>query len=207
MAGGLIMGGFLVALGTLLDELTVTAAPAVTRLAFVAGMLLGLVHGSVLGVLGRPDDMPRREAMASALAGALWAIPAALIALYVTLWLSITRWAFVVEQPFLIAGVLLSWLFGLAVLLWFGRELLRAGRAALRRWPERRRGTVVIGFTFVALLVTLVATRPTIWWTDERVSAAGAALLAFGITVWAMMPLEVLVLRLFRRRARAHAKA
>jgi len=201
LAGGLIMGGFLVALSTLVDELAVTAGPEVTRLAFAAGLLLGLVHGSVLGVLGRPDDMSRREAMASALAGAMWAVPLALIAFYLTLWLSVTRWAFVVAQPFLIAGVLLSWIFGLAIVLWFGRELGRAVRFAVRRWPERRSGGAIIALTFVALLVALVALRPEIWWTDERVSAAGAVLLAFGITVWAAIPLEVLALRLIRHRA------
>jgi hypothetical protein len=200
VAGGLLLGGYLVALGTLARELAVTGAPAVTLIAFVGGSLLGLVHGAVLGVIGRPDGMSRQDAVADVLTGALWVVPIALASLVVTLWLSITRWAFVVRQPFLIAGVILSWLVGLAALVWFARELWGTARTAVRRWPERRRGAALIGATFIALLAILVATRPEIWWTDERVSIAGAAVLAFGITVWAALPLEVLALHLMRRR-------
>jgi hypothetical protein len=197
VAGGLTLGGFLVAAATFSNELAVTAAPQVTQIAFAAGVILGWVHGSVLGYLGRPDGMRPREGTASVIAGAIWSVPAVLAAYFVTLWLSMTRWSFVVEQPFLIAGVILSWILGVSVCAWFAQELLRTARTAMKRWPERRYGVAAIFATFVVLLVILVARQPELWWTEERVSVAGAVILAFGITVWAALPLEVWLLHRF----------
>ena len=54
LGGGLLLGGFLVALATLFEQRVVTGASEVAPIAFTIGTLLGLVHGSVLGYLGRP---------------------------------------------------------------------------------------------------------------------------------------------------------
>jgi hypothetical protein len=201
MAGGILLGGFLIAVATLFDELAVAAAPEVTQIAFAAGTVLGFVHGSVIAVLGRPSDMPKRDALASVMAGALWSIPAVFVGFFITLWLSMTRYAFVARQPLLITGVLVSWLVGVVVCGWFFVQLWRAAKNAIGRWPERAWGTALILLTFVALYALLALKRPEIWWTSERMSAAGAAIFAFGITIWAALPLEVLLLHAIRRKA------
>ncbi len=199
MAGGIVLGGFLVALPAMINPLVVTAGADVTQFMFLAGTLLGLLHGSVLGVLGRSADMSRRRAAAAAIAGLIWAIPAVLVSFMITLWISISRWAIAVHQPFLIGGAALGWVAGAVVCGWCAREAWRAVSNAVQRWPERRWGAVLGITTFTVLLVALVIIRPEIWWTNARVSAAGAALLALGITIWAALPVEVVLLHLAMR--------
>jgi hypothetical protein len=203
MTGGLFFGGFLVALPTLLDRTLVPTVPAITQILFVFGSALGLVHGSLLGYLGRPNGMTRAQAVASLIAGLLWAVPCIAISFWITLWISISRWSLESGTPILIAGVGFAWLVAIAISAWCTREIWHATGTAVGRWQDRRLGTLLAALTFAVMAVLFVARRPEIWWSDVQVSLVGALVLALGLTLWAALPLEVLALHLFHRHRAA----
>jgi hypothetical protein len=199
MTGGLFFGGFLVALPTLLDRTLVPTVQAITQVLFVFGVLLGLLHGSLLGYLGRPSDMTRRRAIGSVIAGALWAVPCLAISYWITLWISISRWSLESGTPILIGGVGFAWLVAFAISAWCTREVWRATGNAVGRWQDRRLGTLLAALTFAVMAVLFIARRPEIWWSDVQVSLVGAIVLALGLTLWAALPIEVLLLHVFHR--------
>jgi len=71
--------------------------------------------------------------------------------------------------------------------------------AAWQRWPDLRIASIVISVVFAVLATVFVTSHPQIWWTDVRVTGAGALILALGATIWIALPVVVAGLSLMHR--------
>lgn len=198
VAGGVALGGFAVALLTLTGRLSGSGLFLSSGALFIVGALLGLAHGGVLGYLGRPSDGSSREAARSVAKGALYALPGLAVASVVAGWIAMTVVGQYTGQIAVMTLVGLAWVAGAVVLGVAGWQGLRALRNAYARWPERRVGTVLVGATFAALLVTFLADRPEIWGIDIRLTETGAVLLAAALAIWVVGPLVTAALRTLR---------
>lgn len=199
MAGGIGLGGFLVAAMTLAGRLSGHALFLTSSGLFVVGAVLGLLHGAVLGYLGRTLDTPRAEALRGLVLSALYAVPGLAVAWLIAVWLGMSMVASYIGQVGPWIGVGAAWAAGFAVAAtaaWYGA---RALRNAYARWPERRLGTALTAAVFAALLVTFLADRPELWGLRVRLTDTGAVLLAATATLWLAGPLVTLALRLVKR--------
>jgi hypothetical protein len=195
MAGGVGFGGFFVALLLLMGQVSATFAPQLTAIFFVGGAAAGLVHGALLGYVGRESCRSRATTVAALVAGLPWVLPALMASWVVATWITLISALSSAPGALRVAGVALGWLAGAAMCAWAGMEGLGALRRAYTRWPEYRVGTLITGGVFVALAVIFVTERPELWFTDVRVTGIGAVILALGATVWIGLPATVLVLR------------
>ncbi len=199
MAGGIATGGVLVAALTLTGHLSGHALFLSATALFILGALLGLIHGAALGYFGRPaNTSPRTAARQLVLAG-LYAVPGLAVAWLVSVWVAMTLIAYYTGKIGALVGVGLGWVAAGAILATAVVTALRATRNALARWPERRAGTLLVGGTFAALLVTFLASRPELWGLRLRVTETGAVLLAVFLTIWVAGPIITLALRLARQ--------
>jgi hypothetical protein len=173
--------------------------PFTASLFFLVGAVGGLVHGSLVGIAGRPASVPLAQAFRSIQRSTLWAIPGLALAWLLALWTSMTATAVESMTPWMLVGVGAAWLMTLAVSVWALLEAQTGLTYAMERWPERRPGRVLVGLTFVTLLVAFVGLRPEIWFTDLRPSALGAVFLAMGATLWIALPVLVFLLHVVHR--------
>lgn len=199
MAGGVGFGGVLVAVLVLMGQVSVSFAPQLTAIFFVAGALAGLVHGALLGYVGREPCRTRGTTVAALLAGLPWVVPALVLSWVVSTWITLVSALSSSPTAFRIAGVVAGWLAGAAICGWAAVEGVGAVRRVYTRWPEYRMGTLITAGLFLVLAVLFVAERPEIWFTDVRVTGMGAVILALGATVWIGLPTIVLVLRVVTR--------
>lgn len=199
MAGGVALGGVLVALMTLAGQLSGYGLFMTSTGLFVIGAAIGLAHGGILGWLGRPDEVTGREAGADLLLAFLYCAPALAVAWLATVWIAMTMpAAFMASRgPLVVAAV--GWGMGGAILSASAITGLRALKRAYSRWPERAAGTVVVAATFGALLMTFLANRPEVWGLRVRVTEIGGVLLAGIISIWLVGPFVTLALRLLRQ--------
>lgn len=198
-AGGIAVGGLLVALMTLSGRLSGHGVFMTSSGLFVVGALLGLVHGLVLGFLGRPAGMTRQRAVRDLGLGVVYTAIALPFAWIVAIWMALTLAASYTGNAAPLVGVALGWLAGVTVVALAAVAGWRALRNAYARWPERRLGTLLVGSTFAALLVLFLADRPEIWGLRLRVTETGAVLLAALATLWLAGPMITLALRLTER--------
>jgi hypothetical protein len=198
MAGGLLLGGMLVALMTLSGRLSGHGIFMTATGLFVVGALLGALHGAVLGIVGRPAGMDRREALGALARAALYAVPGATVAWLLTVWVAMSAVAAYLDRigPKALVGA--AWIGGLILLAVAAVQGARALRNAYARWPQRRLGTVVVAGSFAALLVVFLADRPVLWLLRLRVTEVGAVLLAAAVTIWIVGPMVTVALRLVR---------
>jgi hypothetical protein len=194
VAGGVAAGGFLLILSTAMGSGSGAGIPITSTALFAVGAVAGFVHGAILGLASRPPGVSHASSVRGLEWAALWAIPALLVAWVATLWLAMTTVALTTGRFSILLGAAIGWIFGLGALAWAAVEGRSALGHALRRWPERRAGSVLVSLTFATLLVAFVATRPEIWWTDLQVSGFGAVLLALGATFWIVIPVVIVVL-------------
>lgn len=199
MAGGIGLGGFLVAAMTLAGRLSGHALFLTSSGLFVIGAILGLLHGGVLGYLGRTPETTGSQALRSLILSALYAVPGLAVAWLIAVWLGMSMVASYLGRVGPWVGVGAAWAAGFAVLAtaaWYGA---RALRNAYARWPERRLGTALVAAFFAALMVTFLADRPELWGLRIRLTDTGAILLAAAATLWLAGPLVTLALRLVKR--------
>lgn len=205
LAGGLTMEATLVLAAVLSGTRAATSDPFAATFFFVIGVVGGFVHGALVGVVGRPDDVPLARAIKSVERSAVVTVPLAALAWGAALWIALTPVEAARSRLDLIGAMGVGWLILMAALIW----ALREGRSALRhtlcRWPLGRWGAVSLGLMSVSLLVSFVWWRPEIWFTDVRTTPLGAAILAAGVTVWFGLPVLVLGLHCLRRRNEAGA--
>ncbi|HSM06467.1 MAG TPA: hypothetical protein VK858_17730 [Longimicrobiales bacterium] len=196
MTGGLLIGGVLVAAMTLTGQLSGHGLFMTSSGLFVVGALLGLVHGAVLGFLGREPDRPTHEATRAIALGGLYAVLGAAAAWLLTVWVAMTMLALYMDRigPMLLAGA--AWIGAAAVVAWTATVDVRALRNAYARWPDRVLGTALTAAGFAALLILFLTDRPEIWLTRFRVTEVGAVLLAGFATLWIVGPVVTLGLRL-----------
>jgi len=195
VSGGMLLGGFTVALMTLLGRLSGGGLLLSSTGLFLLGSFLGGLHGVALGYLGREPGSDGRRALLSEARSLLYAMPALAVAWPFTSWIAmsaVSRYTGKLDLQIL-SG--LSWLAGLAVLTWAATVAWKAARNAYTRWPERRPGTVLVAATFVALGVLLLGTRPELWGMRLRLTPIAAALTAAAAAIWVVGPLVTLGLR------------
>jgi len=198
MAGGLLLGGVLVAIQTLSGRLSGHGLFMTASGLFVVGALLGLAHGVTLGFLGRPRDQGRRETLHALGRGVLYAIPGAAVAWLLTVWVALTFMAVLTGRLGAQILVGFAWVGAVMVLGWAAVTAVRALRLAYLRWPDRVMGTTLVAGAFAALLVSFLADRPELWLIRFRVTEVGAVLLASFATIWIVGPAVTVALRLIR---------
>ena len=188
------MEAVLVAAAIVSDSPNAAADPVAATLFFVVGVIGGFVHGALVGVAGRPRDVPLSAAIRGIEFAAVAMIPVGAVTWGAALWISMTSTAVSSGRAPLLAATAVGWGVLLGALIWAASEGVAGLRCAMVRWPERRPGVPLVLLVFVTLLVTFVLWRPEIWFTDLRVSPLGAAFLALGATVWIALPIVVFVL-------------
>ena len=110
VAGGVLVGGFLVAAMTLAGKLSGNALLLTSGGLYLIGSLLGLVHGAALGFLGRGETSVRRVVGQLGMA-ALYTVPLLAIGFIVTGWIAMTTTALYVGKVAGLAfvGLTLNW--------------------------------------------------------------------------------------------------
>lgn len=201
MAGGILLGGVYVAFLTSTSRMSTVGQIPVMTLFFATGSLLGLLHGSILGYLGRPRDVDRATALRGLALGALGAVPGLAVAWVLTLWIGITGASRATRGLLPVVGIALGWVGGAAICYLAVRQGWQAARATLERWADARLGGSLLAGAFLLLSAAFLVVKPEIWFTEVRVTRAGAVLLALGATVWIGGPLVVLTLKLLRNRS------
>lgn len=194
LAGGLSMEALLVIAAFLSGVPDAPSLPFTATLFFLVGAAGGFVHGVLVGIAGRSSEVCLADALRGVEAGAFWAIPALFVGWVAALWISWTSLAFALGTPSVVVMVVVGWIVAVAACLWALVEARTGLGYAMARWPERRPGVPLVILTFATLVVAFLWRRPEIWFTDLRVSAVGALVLAVGATVWIALPIEVFVL-------------
>lgn len=198
MAGGVTVGGILVAAMTLAGRLSGNGIFATATALFLAGALLGAAHGVVLGLLGRKAAVTTREAVRDLGRAALYVIPGLAVSWLAAIWVAMTLVAFYTGRVGPLAGAAVGWVAAGTILTAAAVQGLRALKNAYARWPERRPGTVLAAASFAAMLLLFLADRPEIWGIRLRLTETGAVLLAALLAVWVAGPLVTVALRLAR---------
>jgi hypothetical protein len=198
VAGGLALGGFLVAGMTLAGRLSGNALLTTALVLYVIGALLGLVHGAALAYFGRPDGTTARQAFGRIGMGLLYAIPALIVGFLAAGWIAMSSVAVYLGRILPLVGAGIGWLVGAVLVLVAVLSGLEALRNAYARWEDRRLGSVLVAGTFAALLVLFLADRPELWGTRFRVTEVGAVLLAAVGAFWIAGPVVTLALWLQR---------
>jgi hypothetical protein len=191
VAGGGILVGSLTVAGVVAPGFQLLAAPVL----FLFGAFLGLVHGSILSVVGRTKGVGRSRAIGRALLACVIAIPALVPAYVVTAGITLTVVLLTESKPPLVPLVGLAWLTGVALCAWAAREGWHAVGRAYARWPESKAGSVIVTVMLVTLSVLLMKLRPEIAGTGLRVNGVGAVALALVATLWIGLPLVIAALR------------
>jgi hypothetical protein len=199
VAGGLAVGGFLVAGMTLAGRLSGNALLMTAGVLYVIGALLGFVHGAALAYFGRPEGMPANEAWGKLGMAMLYAVPALTVGFIANGWVAMTTMALYLDKPLPLIGAGLGWLVGAAIVIAAAANGWTALRNAYARWPDRRLGTALVAATFAALLVLFLADRPELWGARLRVTEVGAVLLAALGAFWIAGPVVTVGLGLLRR--------
>lgn len=198
VATGVMVGGLWFAVN---EHLAAGGFLFLMTVLFCVGAMLGYVHGGILGLLGRPADMGRREAFVRLVRAAPLEVPALTVGWLVAAWIALTPVAGARAPWSLSAGVVLGWGGALAIFAWAAIEGWAALRGAYARWPRYRLGTAVLSVTFLGLAFTFIERRPAVWGTDARITTPGAIILALTVTVWVVSPLVIMLLQLERRRS------
>jgi len=199
LAGGMLLGGASVVWMILTNRMSGHLLLLASATLFAIGAVIGLVHGGILGVVGRPEGTSPRQALGAMVHGLLYLVPALLLGWLIAGWVAAMPIALAGDH--IVAAVIsaLAWV-GMAATVYFaGSTGLHALALAYRRWPDRVPGTVMVGATLAALLVAFAIEPPTIWFTDIRLKMPGAVLLALGATFWFYGPIITVSLSVLRK--------
>jgi hypothetical protein len=158
-----------------------------------------MVHGAVLGYLGRPAPFAGDKRF-PALAVSIAAMSAFTAAMILAVWLSIAALAGRAGQP---AG----WLIGMVALplavgslVWATMLGWYAIENAYARWPDHRIGSYLIVGAFAVLLTAFLALRPVLPGTRLQLSTAAGMVAAALAALWLAAPAIFFGLRLIHRR-------
>lgn len=188
-AGGILVGGFLVAAMTLTGQLSGHALLLTCTGLFVVGAVLGFVHGAVLGWMGRPEGMSRKVSLSGLALAAAYAIPALLVSWLVAGWIGMTSTALYAGKTPAIVGCGIAWLAGLGLVALAGETGWKALRNAYTGWSNARVATLIIAALFGGLLAVFLAEQPQIWGLQLRLTPVGAVLAALAATLWLAGPM------------------
>ncbi len=199
LAGGMLLGGAAVVAMIVTTRMSGHLLLLASATLFALGALIGLAHGVILGVVGRPEGTTPRQALGAMVHGLLYLVPALLLGWLIAGWVAAMPIA--LSGDHIVAAVIsaLAWV-GMAATVYFaGSTGLHALSLAYRRWPDRVPGTIMVAATLIALLVAFAIEPPTIWFTDVRLRMPGAVLLALGATFWFYGPIITVSLSVLRK--------
>lgn len=196
MAGGVALGGIVVAAMTLTGRLSAHALFMNATALFIVGAILGLTHGLVLAYFGRPLGTTRRRAAGDLARSILYAVPGVAVAWLAAVWVAMSYIAWYSGSVGALLGVAVGWALATGIVATAALNGWRALQNAYARWPERRAGTLVVAGSFAALLMLFLADRPEIWGLRLRLTETGAVLLAAALAIWVAGPAVTLALRL-----------
>jgi hypothetical protein len=199
MAGGVAIGGVLVAYLTLNGRLSGHALFMNATGLYIIGAVLGLIHGLVLGYLGRPAGTAPRKAFGDIGRAMIFAPLALAVGWLAAVWVAMTLIAAYTGRVGALVAVSLGWVAAGIILAAAALQAFKALKNAYARWPERRPGTVLSAASFAALLLIFLANRPEVWGLRLRLTETGAILLAGLLAVWVAGPLVTVALRLARQ--------
>lgn len=199
MASGVLAGGVLLAVLTLMDRMSAFGIFLTSTALFLGGGVFGFLHGAVLGWMGREPEMDGDAARRSLGLAAMYAIPGLGFAWVVSSLISQTVAARFTGNLVAVGGVAVAWIAGGFICLWAAREGARAFSNGLARWEDPIVGTGLVALTFAALLTLFLTERPELWGTQLQVGTVGAVLLAGFATTWISGPGITLPLWLSRR--------
>lgn len=203
VAGGLL-GAVVVTGHMVAGQLSSSMGFLTATIFFVAGSLVGFLHGAIVGYLCRPPDVSRQLALRRVALGAAYAIPAMLVGWLLAMAVAVTPVAVLTRRVDLVIIAAVGWLGLLAIVAWAAEETRLALPHLYERWPGARALLVVLGLLFLALLPFFVISRPEIWLLQIRPSTTAAVFMALGATAWICGPLLALSLlgvRAWRRRS------
>lgn len=198
-AGGILVGGFLVAAMTLTGQLSGHALLLTSTGLFVVGAVLGFVHGAVLGWMGRPKETGPKAALSGLALAAAYAVPALLVSWLVAGWIGMTSVALYAGKTAAIVGTGVAWLVGLTLVALAGEAGWKALRNAYRGWSNARVATLIVAALFGGLLAVFLAEQPHLWGLRLRVTPVGAVLMAVAATLWLAGPMVTVSLGLLDR--------
>ena len=198
-AGGILVGGFLVAAMTLTGQLSGHALLLTSTGLFVVGAVLGFIHGAVLGWMGRPKAMSRKAAVGGLALAAAYAIPALLVSWLIAGWIGMTSVALYAGKTAPLIGAGIAWLVGFSLVALAGENGYKALRNAYTGWSNARVATLIVAALFGGLLAVFLADQPTIWGLELRFTPVGAVLLALAATLWLAGPMVTVSLGLLDR--------
>jgi hypothetical protein len=205
VAGGLL-GAVVVTGHMVAGQLSGSLGFLTTTLFFVAGSLVGFLHGGLVGYVSRPPHVSRQLALKRLALASVYAVPAMLTGWVVALALALTPTALSSGRPALAIPAILGWLGLIGVVAWATVETRQGLPNLFARWPESRALLVVLGLLFLALLPFFLGSRPEIWLLQVRPTGTAAVFMAVGATAWIGGPLVTLGLLAIRAWRRGHAQ-
>lgn len=203
VAGGLV-ASMVVTAHVLFGRLSSSLGFLTTTIFFIAGALIGYLHGGVVAYLGRPADVSRKTALHRLWLAALYAAPAMVVGWVVAMVLALSAASALAGRAVALATSLVGWMVALVGIAWALVETRSALVNLCRRWPMARALLVTLGIAFLALVPVFVVSRPTIWIVGMEPSATAAGLMAAGATVWIVGPLATLALLAIRAWSHRH---
>jgi hypothetical protein len=199
LAGGMLLGGAAVVAMIATNRMSGHLLLLGSATLFVVGAVLGLIHGVILGVAGRPEGTTPRQAFGAMVHGLFYYPFGLLLSWAVAGWVAAMPIALLGHH--IIGAVIsaLAWVAMAATVYFAGSTGLHAITLAYRRWPDRVPGTILVGATLVALLVGFAIQPPTIWFSDVRLRYPGAVVLALAAAFWFYGPIITLGLSVLRK--------
>jgi hypothetical protein len=197
VAGGLLVTGLLLA-GRVRPE----SILILTAILAAGGGALGLLHGTILGYLGRPAEPEARTTLGDIALASLLGIGAYALGVALALWLTLVAVMARAGSPVAWAILALATAGCLALLVWASFLGWHVMENAYARWPEHRLGSWLVGGTFVTIAALFLALRPAVPVLQVRLSAGAFLVVAALATLWIAAPVVFVALRLAHRRAR-----
>ena len=199
LATGMLLGGAAVVAMIATDRMSGHLLLLGSAVLFAIGAVVGLVHGVILGIAGRPEGTTPRQAGRAMLHGLFYYPFGLLLSWAVAGWVAAMPLALLGHHVVGTVISALAWVAMAATVYFAGSTGVHALVLAYRRWPDRVPGTIMVGATLVALLVAFAIQPPTIWFTDVRLTYPGAVILALGATFWFYGPIITAGLAVLRK--------
>lgn len=114
---------------------------------FGFGVVVGLLHGFILGVFSKEKGVPFSESFKKVGIGFLYTLLGIPVAFLATMWLGMTFYVIVHPHLGSVLGMIIGWWIALAILIWTAAETWIAIRIIATAWPD---------FSIVALIVAIV---------------------------------------------------
>jgi hypothetical protein len=188
LVGALVVSGHIMAgsVSSSVGFLTATVA-------FAAGSVVGYLHGSALGYLGRGPWVTRLGGLTRVAYGGVVAVPALVVGWLVAMVLALSAAAYLSGRWVTFGATLPGWVATLGFFAWAGAEGQRAWLRARDRWPEVRIVAAAIGLAALVLLPVFLLVRPEIWVLEVEPTSTAAVAMALVAAVWIVGPVAVLL--------------